>query len=83
MKQLDAETIDLMIHQEVYDAMQKHPKWPNDISDQMMIFSEEVGEAIRAAVQYKHERGDIEEVQKELIQSAAMIYRILLNIHEL
>ena len=58
-------------------ACEKHPEWPSDILHQIAIVNEESGEATRASLQFVYEDGNIEEVKKELIQTAAMCLRML------
>lgn len=67
------------IQQELVKAESKHPSWPTDILHQVAIVNEESGEATRAALQYQYEGGKLEEVQIELIQTAAMCIRMLKN----
>ena len=61
-------------------AESKHPFWPTDILHQIAIVNEESGEATRAALQYQYEKGELKEVQTELIQTAAMCIRMLKNL---
>ncbi|WP_272149788.1 hypothetical protein [Tenacibaculum aiptasiae] len=68
------------IKEELGKAETKHPNWPKDILHQIAIVNEESGEATRAALQFEYEGGKIEEVEKELIQTAAMCIRMLKNI---
>lgn len=68
------------IQSELKKAQEKHPAWPTDIIHAVAIMQEEAGEAIRAAIQYEYEDGELAEVQKELIQTAAMCLRCLYNL---
>lgn len=68
------------IQEELVKAESKHPFWPTDILHQIAIVNEESGEATRAALQYQNEKGELKEVQTELIQTAAMCIRMLKNL---
>lgn len=68
------------IYDELLKAMTQHPKFPADLIHQIAIMSEEAGEAVRAANLAVHESGSIDDVRKELVQTAAMCVRCLLNI---
>lgn len=64
---------------ELNKAEAKHPSWPEDVVHQVSIMNEESGEAIRAALQIVYEDGNIKDLKTELIQTAAMCFRILKN----
>ncbi len=68
------------IRQELIRACKKHNHWPEDLIHSVAIMQEESGEAIRAALQCVYEGGNISDVEKELVQTAAMCIRALLNI---
>ena len=61
-------------------AKELHPLWPDDIIHAVAIMCEESGEAIRAALNLQYEDWNIEDVEKELIQTAAMCLRCLVNL---
>ena len=65
---------------EVEFAETKHPDWPCDILHQIAIVNEEAGEATKAALHFEYESGSLEDVEKELIQTAAMCIRMLNNL---
>jgi hypothetical protein len=71
------------IFTELRKAEEKHPGWPNDYVHMVGIVTEEVGEAMREAIdiEYKMGRGTraekVERLRKELTQSAAMAIRAL------
>ena len=67
---------------ELSKAERKHPDWPPDLLHQISVMSEEAGEVVRAANQFYWEGGDLAAVRKELIQTAAMCFRCLINLPE-
>ena len=67
---------------EHYRAECLHPDWPDDIIHAVAIVAEESGEAVRAALQYVYEDGAINDVRTELVQTAAMCIRTLVNMRE-
>lgn len=69
------------INNELQRAGNKFPYWPDDIIHAAAIVNEESGELIRAAIQFTYEDGEIEEVKKEAIQTAAMCIRFLNNLN--
>lgn len=74
------ETAIYKIKRELERAEQKHPNWPIDILHQVAILNEESGEVTKAALQFEYEGCSLEEVENELIQTAAMCLRMLKNI---
>lgn len=67
------------VTKELERAQAKFTAWPTDVIHAASIVNEESGELIRAALQYHYENGDIEELRKEAIQTAAMCVRFLKN----
>lgn len=57
-----------------------HPVFPIDIIRQVAIMVQESGEVVRAANQFDNEGGSLEDVRKELTQTAAMCIRVLENL---
>lgn len=70
------------VNKEFERACTKHPKFPKDIVHMVSVVAEEAGEAVRAANILSMEKGSIEEVKKELIETAAMCVRTLLEINK-
>ena len=68
------------IEKELQRAMKKHPQYPSDIFRQLAIMQEEAGEVTMAVLHLEYERGTIEHVREELIQTAAMCVRMLENL---
>ncbi len=66
-----------LIVQELRRAEKLHPDYPNDLFRQVTIINEEAGEVARAVLHYHYEDGVMEDVIKELIQTAAMCIRML------
>ena len=61
-------------------AKDLHPLWPDDIIHAVAIMCEESGKAIRAAINLQYEDWNIEDVEKKLIETAAMVLRCLVNL---
>jgi len=65
------------IDKELKKAELKHPDYPKDMFRQVAIMNEEAGEVTKAVLHYHYENGSLEDVKKELIQTAAMCMRML------
>jgi len=68
---------------ELLNAKLKWPVFYQDIIHAVSVMNEEAGESIQAALDYTYDNGSIENVKKELIQTAAMCFRCLENIDDL
>ena len=69
-----------IIDTELKKAERKHPNYPKDMYQQLAIMQEEAGEVTRAVLHYHNENGSLEDIKKELIQTAAMCVRMLQNL---
>ena len=69
------------ITDEVIRAEHKHPDWPECMFRQVAIVNEESGELTRAVLHLHYEKGTVKDVEKELIQTAAMCIRMLKNLN--
>lgn len=69
-----------MVFDELGRAKSKFPTWPDDPLHAVAVVNEEAGELTRAVLQWAYEGGDVENVQKEAVQTAAMAIRFLLNL---
>jgi len=68
------------IDDEINRATIKHPDFPEDMFHQLAIMQEEAGEVTKAVLDFHYHGGGIEDVKAELIQTAAMCVRMLLNL---
>ena len=66
-----------LIKTELKRAKKIHPVFPDDIVHQAAIVSEEAGEMVQAALNYYYHTGSIECIEHELIQTGAMVLRML------
>lgn len=91
LKRLDSdafqETLEIQLTlfgviKEYNKAKRAHPETDEfDINKMALVVSEEAGEVSRAVLQYQDEGGHLESVKEELIQTAAMCLRMLLNLN--
>lgn len=66
-----------VIEHEVNRAKALHPNEGIDLNLQIVILTEEVGEAAKAAIDYQFKGKPIQDLRDELIQTAAMAIRTL------
>ena len=67
-----------LIKEELSRAKKIHPNYPVDRFIQFTIMQEEAGEVAKAVYDYYHEnKGSLEDIKTELIQTAAMCVRML------
>jgi hypothetical protein len=66
-----------VIEHEVNRAKALHPNKGIDLNLQIVILTEEVGEAAKAAIDYQFKGKPIQDLRDELIQTAAMAIRTL------
>ena len=66
-----------IIDAELKRAEEKHPDYPKSMFRQLAIMQEEAGEVTKAVLHYHYEDGSIDNIKKELIQTAAMCMRML------
>ena len=76
MKTAEEKNISKIIN-ELRRAEKIHPDYPDDMFRQIAIINEEAGEATKAVLHYHYENLTIDELGKELIQTAAMCLRML------
>lgn len=70
------------IKNELTKAELKHPDYPECMFRQVAIMNEEAGEVTKAVLHYHYEDGNLYQVRKELVQTAAMCIRMLINLKE-
>ena len=76
---LKEQAIDL-IFSELRQAEIKHPYWPDDLIHAVGILTEEVGEAMQAAIDCTYADGDLNKLKLELAQCGAMAIRALIGL---
>ena len=67
---------------ELESAIEKYPEFPLDKIHQVAIVAEESGEAVRATLNHVYHGASIKDVEEELIQTGAMVIRMLETIKE-
>jgi hypothetical protein len=65
---------------EITRAVRKFSLYPTDCIHASAVVSEECGELVRACLQWTYEGGNITDVRKEAIHTAAMAIRFLANL---
>lgn len=65
------------IDAELKRAKKKHPNYPTNMYEQLAIMQEEAGEVTKAVLHYHHEGGSLQDIKKELIQTASSCMRML------
>ncbi len=71
-----------MIIGELRKAEEKHPGWPQDPIHAVGIIIEEVGEAMKEAVDVTFNGKTRDDLIKELAQAGAMAIRALMNLEK-
>lgn len=69
-----------VIEDEVCRAEELYPTWPENVVEAVAIMAEESGEAVKAANDVRWFKDSVGELQKELVQTAAMCVRCLINL---
>ena len=67
-----------IVFSELRAAEKKHPGWPLDLIHSVGIITEEVGEAMQAAIECEYRQASREPLRKELAQVGAMAIRALI-----
>jgi len=79
---MDVLNTQLKIGEELIKAEGKFPWWPIDIIHGVAIIQEEVGELVKACLDFYYGRGNREQILKEATQAGAMIYRFMCHYEE-
>ena len=69
-----------VVEQELNRAKKKHPEYPECNYKRLAIMQEEAGEVTKAVLHHEYEKGTVEDIKEELIQTAAMCMRMLENL---
>ena len=72
-----------LVIEELKNATNKWPDYYSDIIHAAGLINEEAGESMQAALDCTYDNGNLENVKKEVIQTAAMCFRLLNNIKKL
>lgn len=70
----------IAIAEEMKRAKEKHPAFPADINHMALIMLEEAGETAKACIQFTYENGKFFNIHTELVQTGAMVMRMLTQI---
>ena len=62
-------------------AAKLHPNWPTDPIHASAILNEEAGELTQAVINWFYHDGNFAEIEKEALQTGAMVVRFLVNIN--
>lgn len=65
------------VEAELQRAKKMHPNWPDDRFRQLAIMQEEAGEVAKAVIDHQYKKGSTQDIESELIQTAAMCMRML------
>lgn len=67
--------------EELEQAINLHPEWPDDPYRAVAILGEEYGELVQAILQttYEYPKSTRDDVRKEAVQTAAMAIRFLMS----
>lgn len=69
-----------LIKDELYRAERNHSWEGYGVIKMALVLAEESGEVCRAVMQFEDEGGTLEAIEEELIQTAAMCFRMLKNL---
>ncbi len=72
-----------LIEKELVSATKKWPNYYSDVIHATALINEESGESIQAALDLTYDNGSIDDLKSEVIQTAAMCFRLLNNIDNL
>ena len=70
----------ILIVAELSKAEEKHPGWPDDQIHAVGILTEEVGEAMQAAIDHTYRNTGTDHLKEELAQCGAMAIRALMHL---